>query len=226
MKKVSQCVYLAKSGRHLVSICVDRKQIYLGTFDTHEEAEAVRIKAELEHRGKFTYGELRPIPGFEGYFATSDGQVLGRHGRPLAFHVDDDGYKRVSLAVGRGKDARRVHRGIHQAVCASFNGVCPEGMVARHLDGSKRNNTPDNLKWATILENAADREVHGTVPRGEKSGVAKLTDDDVYSIRCFLAVDFSQRELAALFAVSQSTVHLINKKATWSHVTRGSWQKS
>jgi hypothetical protein len=219
-------VYSTSSGRFRSAICVGYKQIYLGTFDSYAQAESARVKAESEYRGEFKCGEIRPIPGFDGYYATSDGQVLGRHGRPLAFHRDPDGYKRVSLAGGRGAGARRVHRGIHQLVCLAFKGVPPPGLVVRHIDGTRDNNVPDNVAWGTLLENSADRIIHGTRCIGERSVKAKLKDDDVYSIRCYLAADFTERELAQMFGVSQRAISFIKHGRTWKHVTRASWQKN
>jgi hypothetical protein len=161
---------------------------------------------------------MMPICEFDGYFATSDGQIIGRHGRPLAFYLDKDGYRRVTLAAGKGAGAQRLHRGIHQLVCAAFNGPCPEGLLARHLDGSRDNNIPDNLKWGTLVENSADRIAHGTVPRGEKHHLAKLTDRNVLNIRRLIAQGFPERKVAKVFGVSQGTIHMIKVGRTWTHV--------
>jgi hypothetical protein len=35
-----------------------------------------------------------------------------------------------------------------------------------------------------------------------------------------------QREVAKMFAVSQSTIHLIGKGETWAHVKGASWRKN
>lgn len=157
---------------------------------------------------------LKPIPGFDGYFATDTGLIVGRWGRPLAPYPDKDGYLRATLALGHGKDVQRIHRGVHQLVCAAFHGA-GEGLEARHLDGNNQNNTPGNLAWGTRQQNSDDRTAHGHVPKGESHGCAKLTEDAVFSIRIFLATGIDQRQIAGWFNVSQATVNAINTNRSW-----------
>lgn len=159
---------------------------------------------------------MKPIPGFDGYFATEEGFIISRHGRPLAPCIDKDGYARVSLAILHGKDAPRIHRGVHQLICMAFHGPKPfPGAETRHKDGTRTNNTPDNLAWATRQENSDDRFLHGTVPQGERHAMAKLRNKDIWSIRVYLAAEFTQREVAKMFDVSQSTIHLIHARKNW-----------
>ena len=159
----------------------------------------------------------KPIPGFPGYFATDDGHVIGRWGRPLSAYRDRNGYMRVTMAVDSGKDAQRLHMGIHQAVCAAFNGPAT-GPEVRHLDGNKLNNHPNNLAWGTRQQNSDDRTAHGHVPQGESHGCAKLTADEVKSIRVFLATGLPQRMIAAWFGVSQGIVHCIHARKNWRNI--------
>jgi hypothetical protein len=156
----------------------------------------------------------RPIPGFDGYTVTDTGLVYGRWGRPISPYLDKDGYLRVTIALGRGKDALRIHRGIHQLVCLTFHGD-GAGLEARHLDGNQRNNTPDNLAWGTRQQNSDDRTAHGHVPKGESHGMAKLTEDAVFSIRAYLAMGIDQRQIAGWFNVSQSAINHVSTQKTW-----------
>jgi hypothetical protein len=155
-----------------------------------------------------------PIPGLDGYFVTDTGLVIGRWGRPVAPYTDRDGYLRVTLAMGRGAGAKRLHRGIHQLVCSAFHGQ-QVGMEVRHLDGNQLNNAPHNLAWGTRQENSDDRIIHGTVPKGETHGCAKLTTHEVKSIRFFLACEIPQRLIAGWFDVSQATVNNISTNRNW-----------
>jgi hypothetical protein len=156
-----------------------------------------------------------PIPGFDGYFVTSEGIAISRHGRPLATYRDRDGYNRATLALGRGKNVKRVHRGIHQLVCLAFHGPAPEGQEVRHLDGDKTNNRPENLCYSTHLVNIRDRTTHGTVPQGESHGMAKLTRDKVRDIRFLSRLGFNDCEVAREIGVSPSTIRLIRIGRIW-----------
>ena len=157
---------------------------------------------------------LLPIPGFDGYLVDETGAITGRWGRPISTYVDRDGYLRVTLAKGQGAGAKRIHRAVHQIVCAAFHGEA-QALEVRHLDGNRRNNKPENLAWGTRQENSDDRITHGTVPTGEASGAAKLTTSQVSDIRFFLASDISQRVLADWFGVSQANVWTIANHITW-----------
>lgn len=53
---------------------------------------------------------------------------------------------------------------------------------------------------------------------GEKSGMNKLTDDDVRDIRALLAKGYKQRDIAKIYEVSQGTIGSIKAGHTWNHV--------
>src|SRR5262245_4498725 len=60
----------------------------------------------------------------------------------------------------------------------------PEGMQCRHFPNrDPSDNRLDNLQWGTSKQNAADKVVHGTLALGARHGSAKLTAEDVQSIR-------------------------------------------
>ena len=167
---------------------------------------------------------MHKIPGFDGYYLDDSLQVISRHGRPLAVFHDKDGYPRVNLAKGRGKDAPRKHRGLHQIVCAVFHGPCGDGEQVRHLDGNVRNYQPQNLCYSTVLVNNRDRIAHGTVPRGSKHGMAVLTESKVQAIRGLASLRTSRKgphsdiSIGALFGVDKSTIRLIRLNKIWRHV--------
>lgn len=112
---------------------------------------------------------MKTIPSLPGYLATLDGEILTQRSyrgqrRPLAAQPSKDGYLRVKPTVN-GKER---WMSVHRLVAEAYHGPCPEGMQCRHLDGDKTNNRPENLRWGTAVENAADRKVHGTESSGER----------------------------------------------------------
>jgi hypothetical protein len=138
---------------------------------------------------------------------TSNWRGAGR--RALVADFGEDGYLRVRLIL----DGRRVRKQVHRLICEAFHGPCPAGMQTRHLDGSKTNNRPTNLAWGTAAENADDREAHGHTARGERSGTAQLTLVQVEGIRGAIG---TQRQLAALYGVSQRTIGRIRRGEQWT----------
>jgi predicted XRE-type DNA-binding protein len=88
-------------------------------------------------------------------------------------------------------------------------------MVATHKDGTKTNNSLDNLRWGSYADNAEDARRHGALIMGEKQWNSKLSRVEVNEIRRLLASGVSQRKVAGLFGVSQGCVNEINTGKTW-----------
>ena len=109
--------------------------------------------------------EWRPIPGCEGYEASTFGvrsldrlDSLGRpvKGRMMKYHLDKDGYARLKVA-GR-------KRYVHALVALAFHGPCPEGLEVCHRNGDKLDFRPENLYYGTHQENELDKIAHGGNP--------------------------------------------------------------
>lgn len=88
---------------------------------------------------------------------------------------------------------------------------------------------PSHLFLGTNKENTADRHAKGRDARGprarpdlsvrgEHHGQAKLTDEDVRTIRRERAAGVTQRALQTRFGVSQGTISHIQSGKSWRHV--------
>ena len=108
---------------------------------------------------------------------------------------------------------------IHRLVLETYIGPCPPGMQCRHLDGNPQNNNLENLCWGSSEENSQDAIQHGTVIRGEKHPLSKLTEQDVrmiiYMYRTGL---FTQKKIAKVYRVCYQLVNLIVNKKRWKHL--------
>ncbi len=153
--------------------------------------------------------EWRPVVGFDGYEVSSRGDVRATGGRPLKPQLDGSDYLVLMI--------RRKKLRIHRAVLMAFVGPCPNGCEARHLDGHRHHNWLTNLAWGTRVENAADKRAHGTQPRGESAGTAKLSEEQVREIRQRIGT-MSLRQLAAEYGVSHTAIRRAANRSKWSHV--------
>lgn len=79
--------------------------------------------------------------------------------------------------------------------------------------------TPKHLTWKTSSENEADKIRHGTSPRGEKCGTAKLKAPQVAEIRLLLLGAVKQREIAEQYGVSQALISRIKIGKAWGWQT-------
>lgn len=108
----------------------------------------------------------------------------------------------------------------HRQMCILAHGDPPfEKAQATHSCGNGHLGcvNPKHLRWATDKQNKADMLLHGTRCRGELQGSAKLTANNVLTIRSLSGV-VPQSVLAARFAVQQTTISKIIRGERWGHI--------
>lgn len=204
------------------------------TLRPHQENAVALIRQSLGKGNQTAPGEIwKPVPGYEGYCeASSFGRVrslpraieITRNGHPAKCTV---GGKVLSLTADRGKNAYgRLQVKLvgasgpkttlaHRVVASAFLGECPAGMQVAHNDGDPTNNAITNLRYATPLENTADKHLHGTMLKGEAIGTAKLNADSVKSIRRLRQEGRTATSIAAQFGVSIAQVSRICNGTRW-----------
>lgn len=152
----------------------------------------------------------RPIEWAPNYKISSWGRVRGP--RTDLLTSMDDGYPHVSVVTGTQIKTSRIHK----LVALAFLGPPPfEGAQIAHNDGNKLNSRVDNIRWASAVENQADRLRHGTHICGSDVVGAKLVEEDLPLIRQRIASGERYRFIAADYGVSISTISLIKKNRTW-----------
>lgn len=154
------------------------------------------------------FASYRYIPGATGYLVSDDGTVWsqwsrrglkGNSGPGTEMYLDNvcRPLKKVTMKPNKARrgnpipyqyanvkiDGVRTLAFIHKLVLLSFKGPCPDGMEIRHLNGNATDNRLDNLIYGTKRENTEDRFRHGTVLAGARHPRAKLTENDILSIR-------------------------------------------
>lgn len=146
-------------------------------------------------------------------------------GRPMEWlrahinHQDDECLIWPFARMGDGTAEVRYHKkGTHAArvMCILAHGQPTTSRLhAAHNCGKGHMGcvNPKHLRWATVVENHADKVCHGTAQRGEKQWAARLTRDDVRQIRR-LSISMSHQDIADLFGIDQShATNIINRKA-------------
>lgn len=121
-----------------------------------------------------------------------------------------DGYGRLTWA---GKRFQSAHRLAWEAV----HGPIPAGLLVCHTCDVRACVRPEHLFLGTPGDNARDRERKGRGHdrRGSRNGNARLSVQDVRSIRVALDLGVSQGALARRHAVKQATIWEIAHKKTW-----------
>jgi hypothetical protein len=173
-----------------------------------------------------------PVVGFVGQYEVSDlgrvrsldraetyersGKTIRRRHRGRVLQPGTMASGHLIVILGQGNNAL-----VHQLVLGAFVGPRPDHAESLHGDGVPGNNRLPNLRWGTRSENMQDAVRHGThrsgAAKGERSPRALLSDADVFAIRAALKTR-SQREVAADYGVSKSTIGKISSGKNWSHL--------
>ncbi len=120
-----------------------------------------------------------------------------------------------------GREDNRVGTSLaHRLVAEEVHGPIPAEVVVMHSCDNPPCCNPKHLIVGTIAANVADceRKGRGNHPRGEGTGTAKLTEDQVCRMRVMRQEGFSIKELASAFHVGKTAVAYALTRKTWKHV--------
>ena len=186
------------------------------------------IQAKCQYCGRvFSYYPANQ----PGHFCSRPCSDKGRYGTPV-----DRFWKRVqktddcwnwtgSLSNGYGHlrvNSARVST--HRFSWELHYGPIPKGIFVCHHCDNPDCVRPDHLFLGTSADNSADMVKKGRAAhhwsgcKGEQHGNAKLTEDQVRSIRTEYQQGASQREIAARYGISHPNVGYIVRRVAWKHV--------
>ncbi|CAH2910639.1 MAG: hypothetical protein CPSOU_1823 [uncultured Paraburkholderia sp.] len=156
------------------------------------------------------------VDGLSKYRIREDGEVVSlwaSEPKILKGGTDKDGYRKFVLIDDNG-----VRRYVRRAniVCTAFHGPRPEGMTVRHRDGSRQNDSKDNLSWATHSVNCLDKLEHGTAQRGARNGNVTISEGTARRIKSLSHL--SAKEVAGQVGVKKHIVDNIRSGNSWGWV--------
>jgi predicted XRE-type DNA-binding protein len=180
--------------------------------------------------------EWRTIKEFTNYQISNLGRIKrivpDKYNRPLIMlkiQKDKNGYSYVELKNESITKKKKIHR----LVLMSFKPIdTSELFQCNHIDGNKQNNCIYNLEWVTASENVQHAFKIGikTISRNTKNKMSlkkkgesnlfhKLTEENIKEIKFLLEQDIlSQKEIAKIFGVVQTTISMIKLNKAWSHI--------
>lgn len=106
----------------------------------------------------------------------------------------------------------------HRAAWEAWRGPIPEGMQVLHTCDVRNCINPAHLWLGTNADNVADKVSKDRQYRGERHSDAKLTEDDVRSIRSLCESGMMQKTVAGIFGIDRSQVTRIMSGKAWKHV--------
>lgn len=180
--------------------------------------------------------EWREIPGYEGYEASSLGQIrsldrylefVGRWGPCVRFHRGRV-LKQFNSNASVGGTCLNLHVGVARTlevgrgVALAFIGDPPsEEHEAAHLDSDGSNNRPGNLVWATRAEISQLSHANGSTPAGDRNARHTVVEEQIPLIIERYAKGEPAATLAKEFGITRPAISAIVSGATWGHVPSG-----
>lgn len=154
----------------------------------------------------------KPVVGYEDFYEVSS---LGR-----VKSLRQNKVMSPSLSCGRpgvmliAPDKRRRYL-VARLVCRAFHGEPFPGAQAAHNDGSRDNNCADNLRWATVAENMADKRLHGTHLELDRHPNRKIDAATAREVKRLLADGMSQHKIAGHLGIKRHIVCSIAMGLAW-----------
>lgn len=181
-----------------------------------------------------------PLPGFSLDLCRTHYIRLKKHGDPIAgstykgevalFVFDtvaswesDDCLIWPFSCSGKNRDRPQFWLGqkkhnTARFICTNEYGEPPSpSHETAHSCGNSLCVNKKHIRWATHVENEADKIIHGTKPYGEAVGTTRLTASTVIEIRR-LYPTLTQRELSRMFRTSQGNISRLIRRITWTQV--------
>ena len=153
-------------------------------------------------------GRVRSISGFRR-FGSGRRNVIGAEVQPKD---NGNGYLLVTFYC----NGKNVNRYVHRLVATAFLPIVLERNHVNHINGDKTDNSAPNLEWCDQQENCLHRARVLRRKIGVEHGGAKLTEDQVKSIRLDPR---SAPPIALELGVSKTTIHRVRSGANWGFVT-------
>lgn len=173
------------------------------------------------YKGFYQISNLGKVRSMNRIIVRSDGLKMNFKGKSLSEATDSIGYSFVVLSSNLTSKSFMVHR----LVASSFVDNPDSLPEVNHKNGIKTDNRVENLEWTTHSQNVKHAYETGLLisKKGIDHHLSKLNDNQVIKIRAlYKSGEYSQRELAKRFGVTQTLISQIVIGKIWKHLIMAS----
>jgi hypothetical protein len=108
--------------------------------------------------------------------------------------------------------------GAHRIAYEECFGPIPDGLQVMHSCDNPACVNPEHLSVGTTQDNTADRTAKGRTPYGERHAGARMTEQDVRSLRACKGVRGAKKKLIEQLGISKGAADNAIYGRTWKHV--------
>lgn len=151
--------------------------------------------------------DWKPIPGWEHYQVSNNGEIKNHKGYILKPYKNKWGYPIVTLC----KNGNKTRKAVHRIVCLAFIGD-PGNLDVNHKNKIKTDNCLSNLEYLTKSENEFHSWQNGKKPHRSS---AKITTVQAEEIRNRRVSGEKGKDIAMEYGISEQSVCGIYKGRSW-----------
>lgn len=148
---------------------------------------------------------------------TNKGQVFSKiNKRNYKIKYPKNFYAKVVIVQKGIKHELRMHRLMAKYFIDNPNNYA----IVNHIDADKHNFKLENLEWVTNKENMLHAKNMGLIPKGEKSGRSKITEDQAIKIwNLHLSGKTVIEILSECPFATKSIIKKIKSRQRWKHIS-------
>ena len=161
----------------------------------------------METHNKINFAGYEAIANERGYRVTDKGELLNPKGDTVGSFANS-GYQRLGIKIEGKKKFVHTHR--LQAYQKYGDVIYSKGIVVRHLDGDKSNNSIDNIAIGTNRDNIMDRPKEDRLAHAIKATKSRIKYNPEEVVEFYNNNGKSYKKTKERFNISSSgTLHYI-----------------